>query len=126
MIDNFKKEKILNLDNKNIEMNNFKELNLELENLHKKINTKLNLIEIPLINDIFNKIKALLNKIKENLENNFLQKYEPQLLKNEKEIRQRIKNEFIHKNHIIILENKIKSLEKKEEEYEQLKKISNI
>ena len=109
MIDNFKKEKISNLDNKNIEMNNFKELNLELENLHKKINTKLNLIEIPLINDIFKKIKALLNKIKENLENCFLQKYEPQLLKNEKEIRQRIKNEFIHKNHIIILENKIKS-----------------
>ena len=125
MIDNFKKEKISNLDNKNIEMNNFKELNLELENLHKKINTKLNLIEIPLINDIFKKIKALLNKIKENLENCFLQKYEPQLLKNEKEIRQRIKNEFIHKNHIIILENKIKSLEKKEEEYEQLKKITN-
>ena len=126
MIDNFKTEKMSNLDNINIEMDYFKELNLELENLHKKIVTKLNLIEIPLINDMFNKIKTLLNKINENLENDCLKKYEPQLLNNEKEIRERIKNIFIDKNYIIILENKIKSLEKKEEEYEQLKKITNF
>jgi hypothetical protein len=126
MIDNFKTKKMSNLDNINIEMDYFKELNLELENLHKKIETKLNLIEIPLINDMFNKIKTLLNKINENLENDCLKKYEPQLLNNEKEIRERIKNIFIDKNYIIILENKIKSLEKKEEEYEQLKKITNF
>ncbi len=126
MIDNFKTKKMSNLDNINIEMDYFKELNLELENLHKKIVTKLNLIEIPLINDMFNKIKTLLNKINENLENDCLKKYEPQLLNNEKEIRERIKNIFIDKNYIIILENKIKSLEKKEEEYEQLKKITNF
>ena len=126
MIDNFKTEKMSNIDNINIEMDYFKELNLELENLHKKIVTKLNLIEIPLINDMFNKIKTLLNKINENLEKKKKKKYEPQLLNNEKEIREKIKNIFIDKNYIIILENKIKSLEKKEEEYEQLKKITNF
>ena len=126
MINNFQTEKMSNLDNINIEIDYFKELNLELENLHKKIETKLNLIEIPLINDVFNKIKALLNKINENLEYNCIKKYEQQLLKNEKEIRERIKNEFIDKNYISILENKVKSLEKKEEEYEQLKKITNF
>ena len=126
MINNFQAEKMSNLDNINIEIDYFKELNLELENLHKKIETKLNLIEIPLINDMFNKIKALLNKINENLEYNCIKQYEQQLLKNEKEIRERIKNEFIDKNYISILENKVKSLEKKEEEYEQLKKITNF
>ena len=107
-------------------INYYDEISFELDRISNIIKLKLDLTDISLIIEIINKIKNLIKDFYNNQEKKILEKYEPILLKNENKIREIIKNEFILKNHNILLENKIKALQMKQQEYEKLKKLTNV
>ena len=107
-------------------INYFNEIIFEIDRISQLIQVKMNKTDISLIDKIFSKIKLLLRELDVYQNNKFLKIYEPILIHHEKEIRKRIGNEFVLRSNIILLENKIKILQKKEEEYEQLKKLTNV
>ena len=107
-------------------INYYDEISFELDRISNIIKLKLDLTDISLIIEIINKIKNLIIDFYNNQEKKILEKYEPILLKSENKIREIIKNEFILKNHNILLENKIKALQMKQQEYEKLKKLTNV
>ena len=107
-------------------INYFNEIIFEIDRISQLIQVKMNKTDISLIDKIFSKIKLLLRELDVYQNNKFLKIYEPILIHHEKEIRKRIGNEFVLRSNIILLENKIKILKKKEEEYEQLKKLTNV
>ena len=107
-------------------INYFNEIIFEIDRISQLIQVKMNKTDISLIDKIFSKIKLLLRELDVYQNNKFLKIYEPILIHHEKEIRKRIGNEFVLRSNIILLENKMKILQKKEEEYEQLKKLTNV
>ena len=107
-------------------INYFNEIIFEIDRISQLIQVKMNKTDISLIDKIFSKIKLLLRELDVYQNNKFLKIYEPILIHHEKEIRKRIGNEFVLRSNIILLENKIKILQKKEEEYEHLKKLTNV
>ena len=111
--------------NENYYFNFVKEMNEDFKKISQVLHNsfdKISINKISVIDNILTNINtSLLNFIKNQI--NF---YEPLLQKTEMQLRYHIKNEYMFRLQKDALENKMKALLIRDEEYERLKKITNV
>ena len=124
------KNELITKQENNISLNNFIQ---ESDKIFKELKTEINYLSKIYNDSQLNKFNEIIQRLKnlfKNYSNNFnllsLQIYEPYLRKYESELRHLNKIIFMYQLQKDTMDNKLKVLQKKNEEYQRLKKTTNV